>query len=300
MIKKGLKNYFKSFKYFFTPLGVIALGTVIGLSILIPGVMNSVKEMITGVSGIVSETDINWSAAWSNLLDSVRALDWSAPGTAASQMFDKDWLTATFNGCITAIFEGANPALDQIKALVLGCVQDLGKFFAVFVIVTVLAMIVGYVLVRFQIRRDIVKRSLLKTILLTIAHALINVTVIIACLNILSKVSGIAALGVALLFFILLGFISLIEAYVVHAVKKVKFTEIVNMKNVALLLLTNVIIFAISAAFIYFVYAVINAIVGTFLSIVFIEIASIVIGLNAESYVVERVEKKGGGEKNAD
>ena len=105
MVKKGLKNYFKSFKYFFTPLGVIALGAVIGLSILIPGIMNSVKEMLTGVSDTVSETEINWGAAWNSLLDSVRALDWSKPDVAVSQMLDNDWITSALNGCVTAIFE---------------------------------------------------------------------------------------------------------------------------------------------------------------------------------------------------
>ena len=111
----------------------------------------------------------------------------------------------------------------------------------------------------------------------------------------MSKVNGFAAFIVVLAFFVISGFISLIEAYVVHAVKKVKFKNIVNMKNVALLLFTNVIIFAISMFLVYLVYAVTNAIVGTFLSIALIEIASIVIGLNAESYVVETVEKKNRG-----
>ena len=295
MVKKGLKNYFKSFKYFFTPLGVIALGAVIGLSILIPGIMNSVKEMLTGVSDTVSETEINWGAAGNSLLDSVRALDWSKPDVAVSQMLDNDWITSALNGCVTAIFEDANPALEQIKTLVLECIEEIGKFFAIFVIVTVFAMIVGYVLLRFQIRRETVKRSLWKTILLAIVHAIVNVTVIVACLSIMSKVNGFAAFIVVLAFFVISGFVSLIEAYVVHAVKKVKFKNIVNMKNVALLLFTNVIIFAISMFLVYLVYAVTNAIVGTFLSIALIEIASIVIGLNAESYVVETVEKKNRG-----
>ena len=175
------------------------------------------------------------------------------------------------------------------------CIEEIGKFFAIFVIVTVFAMIVGYVLLRFQIRRETVKRSLWKTILLAIVHAIVNVTVIVACLSIMSKVNGFAAFIVVLAFFVISGFISLIEAYVVHAVKKVKFKNIVNMKNVALLLFTNVIIFAISMFLVYLVYAVTNAIVGTFLSIALIEIASIVIGLNAESYVVETVEKKNRG-----
>lgn len=293
MIKKGLKNYLKSFKYFFTPLGVIALGAVIGLSIIIPGIMNSVKEMLTGVSDIISETEINWGAAWSSLLDSVRALDWSKPDVAVSQMLDNDWLTSVLNGCVTAIFEDANPAIEQIKMLVSECIEEIGKFFAIFVFVTVFAMIVGYILVRFQIRRETVKRSLWKTILLAIVHAIVNVTIIVACLSIMSKVNGVVALVVVFAFFVISGLVLLIEAYVVHAVKKVKFKDIVNMKNVTLLLLTNVIIFAITMLLVYFVYAVTNAIVGTFLSIAFIEIASIVIGLNAESYVIETVENKG-------
>lgn len=296
MVKKGLKNYFKSFKYFFTPLGVIALGVIVGLSIIVPGIMNSVKTMINGVSEIVSEAEINWGAAWDSLLASARELDWSAPASAAGQMFNTDWLTSTLNGCVTAIFSSANPALEQIKELVAACVKDVGIYLAVFVIVTVIGMIVGYILVRFQIRKDIVKRSLWKTILLTIVHAIINVTVILLCLNIMSYTSGILAYVIAFLFVLLLGTISFIEAYVVHAVKKVKFKEIVNVKNVLLLLLTDLIIFAITAGVVYLVF-LINALVGTFLSIALIEIASIVIGLNAESYVIDVVNSKTGGAK---
>ena len=297
MVKKGLKNYFKSFKYFFTPLGVIALGVIVGLSIIVPGIMNSVKTMINGVSEIVSEAEINWGAAWDSLLASARELDWSAPASAAGQMFNTDWLTSTLNGCVTEIFSSANPALEQIKELVAACVKDVGIYLAVFVIVTVIGMIVGYILVRFQIRKDIVKRSLWKTILLTIVHAIINVTVILLCLNIMSYTSGILAYVIAFLFVLLLSTISFIEAYVVHAIKKVKFKEIVNVKNVLLLLLTDLIIFAITAGLVYLVF-LINALVGTFLSIALIEIASIVIGLNAESYVIDVVNSKTGEEKS--
>ncbi len=34
MIKQGIKNYFKSLKYFFTPLGTMFLGMMLGFSIL--------------------------------------------------------------------------------------------------------------------------------------------------------------------------------------------------------------------------------------------------------------------------
>ena len=36
MIKNGLKSFFKSLKYFFTPFGTLALGVILGLSVAIP------------------------------------------------------------------------------------------------------------------------------------------------------------------------------------------------------------------------------------------------------------------------
>ena len=36
MIKQGIINFFKKLKYFFTPLGALALGLIFGLSVAIP------------------------------------------------------------------------------------------------------------------------------------------------------------------------------------------------------------------------------------------------------------------------
>ena len=50
MIRRGIKNYFINLKHYFSPLGVFALGVVLGISVLIPGTIASVKALAESVT----------------------------------------------------------------------------------------------------------------------------------------------------------------------------------------------------------------------------------------------------------
>ena len=75
MILKSLKNYFVNLKYIFTPLGVLALGAIIGLSILVPGVISAVNELIDSVVELTNGVEINLSAFGNSVWSAGAALD---------------------------------------------------------------------------------------------------------------------------------------------------------------------------------------------------------------------------------
>lgn len=84
---------------------------------------------------------------------------------------------------------------------------------------------------------------------------------------------------------LLFGFISLLEAYIVHAWKKTDVKRIVNVKNIIQLFLTDAIILVLVGFFVQLIVLLTNTLAGLSVGIVLMEIAFIVIGLNAESYV---------------
>ena len=83
---------------------------------------------------------------------------------------------------------------------------------------------------------------------------------------------------------LLFGFISLLEAYIVHAWKKTDVKRIVNVKNIFQLFLTDAIIIVLVGVFVQLIVLLTNTFAGISVGIVLMEIAFIVIGRNAESY----------------
>ena len=49
MIKQGLKNYFKSLRHFFTPLGTMFLGIMLGLSVAAADTVTAASALTEGI-----------------------------------------------------------------------------------------------------------------------------------------------------------------------------------------------------------------------------------------------------------
>ena len=79
MIKKCLTNYFKSLKYFFTPLGTMFLGIMIRVSILVPGVSSAATGLIDEIGELSQNINLDLSLLVNNVWQSVQALDWNKP-----------------------------------------------------------------------------------------------------------------------------------------------------------------------------------------------------------------------------
>ena len=71
----------------------------------------------------------------------------------------------------------------------------------------------------------------------------------------------------------------------IHAWKKTDIKRIVNLKNIFQLFLTDAIILVLVGVFVQWIVLLTNTFAGLSVGIVLMEIAFIVIGLNAESYV---------------
>ncbi len=290
MIAQGIKNFFTSLKYFFTPLGTIALGFVIGLSVLLPGLSASVDTLVAEISRILSETQIDLTALKDSFTSALYALDWNDPMEAVKTMLSYDWLTATINGCIAALVESSEAFAVPINAAVAVFVTEIFTYIIVVVIFLLLGVIGGFFLTKWLVRRNVAKRALWKYFLHAFIDGVITATLVAFCFWLISVWKP-SVFVTTLSSILLFGFIALFEAYVIHGWKKVKLIKIVNCKNILLLFLTDMIVFVLAAALGYIAVALTNQIVGAFIGVAVFEIAFVVIGLNAEAYVKSIAQK---------
>lgn len=288
MIKKGLKNYFINLKYYFTPLGVFALGVILSLAIALPVISSSVHGLVDFVTSL--DVKLDFSAFLHKILDAVLDLNWRNPAKAITTMLSSDWLNKTFSDSIFALVQNVEPVAEQILEKINTCVSSIIFAFMVVLIFAVVGIICGYFLTKHLIRREIAKRTFWKIFLVSLFDAIVT-----AALPILSVYLSLlwepSVYFVTVFLPIIWGFILLMEAYVVHGFRKVKLKEVVTLKNSAKLLLTNILVLLISSVFTSIISAIAGEAVGLLIGLPFVEIALIVCGLNAESYVKETADR---------
>ncbi len=284
MIKQGVKNYFVNLKYFFTPLGTIALGVVFGLSVLIPGTYASASHLAESVKTILNGSSIDLSKLQEYVTTAVRSLDWNEPIAALQTMLSGDWLINTLNGCIDALIESSEIYTVPIAAATTAFINDLLAYLFVFLFFSILGIIGGYLLIKWLIRRNIARRAAWKYFFVSLIDSLLTATIVSLCAWLISvwKPSIFVSSFVSVILF---GCIALFEAYIVHAWKKTDVKNIINVKNIGMLFATNLIILLIASALVSVAVLLTNTIAGLFIGIALMETAFIVIELNAESYV---------------
>ena len=290
MIKQGIVNFFKNLKYFFTPLGALALGLIFGLSVLIPGIISSVSTLANEVESILSDTTIDFSALKNSIISTVQSLDWNSPLDAIGTIINSDWLMNTLNDCVGSFVKITEVYATQFKAAVNTFTHNIAECFAKFIVFLGLGLIGGFFLTKWLIRRNIAKRNLWKFLLHSFVDSILSATLVATCVWLLSvwKPSIFISSVISVLLF---GFISLLEAYIVHAWKKTDIKRIVNVKKIFQLFLTDAIILVLVGVSVQLIVLLTNTFTGISVGIVLMEIAFIVISLNAESYVKTLVKE---------
>ena len=280
MIKQGIKNYIYNLKYVFTPLGAIALGIVFGLSLCLPIVFNSLGNLVKILVEVSQNTQIRLQDLIDAILLRIDSLDWHNPIKALNTLCDRAWFTDTLSRCVDSI----SIDVSQVESYINKCVGDIVVAFRILIFFVILGFVGGYFFTKCLIRRAIAKRAIWKYFLISFIDSLLSATLVALCLLILKlwKPGVIISSFISMLLF---GAIQLFEAYVVHAWKKVDIKQVISVKNIAKLCLSNVLIFLLAAAFVGIVILITNVLVGLFVGIALLEISFIVIGLNAESYV---------------
>ncbi len=285
MIKTGLKNYFINLKHFFTPIGTLAVGIFLGLSILIPGGIAIIGALVDRLSEIVSESSVDFVAVKDYIVNTIRALDWSDPIEALKIMFNREWLTNVLNECLNVIASGLQPSADAINEAVGAAVVGITLLFALFIFLSVLGLVCGYFLTRFLVRRTMAKRTFKKFIFAVLIDSVVTAGLISMCFWLLT-VWGPSIYITSVLSLFIFGGVALLSAYLVHGRTLIPFNKVFNFANLMKLLLINFLIFVISVTFFVLTVLITNALAGPLIGFAFIEIAFIVISMNAEGYVV--------------
>ena len=284
MILQGVKNFFMNLKYIFVPMGTVALGLVFGLSVLIPGALSSASVLVDSVAEILEGTPLDLDALLSSVTDSAGELEWSDPVTAVQTMFSDDWLTAALTRAVGALVGDVGAYTSELGAAAGVFAGAMGSYLSTLVIFVFLGFLLGYFLLKIFIRRNMARRAFWKYLLISLTDSLITASLVAVSVYLLSlwQPSVFISTSVSLLLF---GFISLLEAYIVHGLGKVEFKSVVNFKNILRLIATNLLIFAAAAAMVALLTALTNTFVGIFVGVSLLEIAFIVVGMNAEAYV---------------
>lgn len=284
MILQGVKNFFMNLKYIFVPMGTVALGLVFGLSVLIPGALASASVLVDSVGEILGGTTLDLDALLSSVTDSAGELEWSDPVTAVQTMFSDDWLTAALTRAVGALVGDVGAYTSELGAAAGVFAGAMGSYLSTLVIFVFLGFLLGYFLLKIFIRRNMARRAFWKYLLISLTDSLITASLVAVSVYLLSlwQPSVFISTPVSLLLF---GFISLLEAYIVHGLGKVEFRRVVNFKNILQLIATNLLIFAAAAAMVALLTALTNTFVGIFVGVSLLEIAFIVVGMNAEAYV---------------
>lgn len=291
MIKHGIVNFFKCLKYYLTPLGVVAIACAFALSIALPGIAKAPDDLFQEVSKFFTN-QADWDAGRIYIVNSVTELPWQANlGGAVRTILDKSWLQTVLKNAIYAVYSSNQEMDAEILAMIAKCINHLLIYIVIGLGIIVLGYVVGYILLRMQIKRDIAKSEINKTFIFSVIKAIVDVLVMALCAFI-TYLWVWNSITTVLILALYTGFVSLIEAYFLHGRGTIKAKDIINFKNLVLLYITNIIIYAIGIGFTFGVAFLINNFVGLFLGIPLIEITFAVTGLNADAYIKSKVDEK--------
>lgn len=290
MIKKGLLDFLKCMKYYFVPLGILAIFTVIGLHIGINGIVSTIKNFFTEAGRIVDQAKIDWEGIWGAFIGEITKLEFTKDfNNAISTLISEDWIINTLKVVAKSVF-GDSLNFEELTNLATQTVGSIVLYVVLFFVMILLGIVIGIFVVKLLLRKELTRVRIGKLILFTVLDALFWLALIII-FNLLSAIASWVAIVLLVIFILSFVFLCLLEGYLFYARKKVPFTKVVNIKNVLKLYLIEIMIFAITASISVILILVFKIFVGFFIALPIIEIGIIASSLEAENYVVNLVDE---------
>ena len=290
MIKKGLLDFLKCMKYYFVPLGILAIFTVIGLHIGINGIVSTIKNFFTEAGRIVNQAKIDWEGIWGAFIGEITKLEFTKDfNNAISTLISEDWIINTLKVVAKSVF-GDSLNFEELTNLATQTVGSIVLYVVLFFVMILLGIVIGIFVVKLLLRKELTRVRIGKLILFTVLDALFWLALIII-FNLLSAIASWVAIVLLVIFILSFVFLCLLEGYLFYARKKVPFTKVVNIKNVLKLYLIEIMIFAITASISVILILVFKIFVGFFIALPIIEIGIIASSLEAENYVVNLVDE---------
>jgi len=291
MIKLGLKNYCKSFRLFFVPLGALALGVVLGLSVMLPWIAAAVKEFVGESAELLGSTSWDWNAVKPILLDAFQSLDWASPKALINEIFSEEYLTDLLRKCVTAALGDTSAIAEGMDELV---TLTVGKIFlatAAGIGFSIIGAFLGFFVTKVEIRRGMAKRKLGRLLLVVIVHAVLKVTVLAAGAWLILKAEKFALLS-GILTVLVYGGITFVEAYFSQGWRKIPFKKVMRIRNFFSLFLLTLLEIAIAAGLIFLIIVISNMVFGLFVGYSILIVTLICLSLNAEAYVKSLADER--------
>lgn len=287
ILKNGLMNFLHNLKFFFVPLGTLFLGLIIGFSIALPLMQNTLQNFVTDISSL--QLTLNYDAFVDSLWGSVSELDWTNVIGALTKLFSRDYLETTISNSLASLIVNYEEYIAQIDLFVVSAIDEFTIQLSTIIIFIALGFAGGYFLTKYLIRREIAKRGIWKFLVVTLVDMILSATLVSLCTWLLSlwKVSAVFS---TLISYILFALISLYEAYIVHGYKKVDVKKIVNFHNSGRLIISDLAITILAWLLSSLTATLFNQLAGIVIGFTLMEIAFICISLNAESYVKDIVD----------
>jgi hypothetical protein len=289
MILAGLKKYLKCHKFYFVPLGILSIFVVIGLTMSISGITGELKNFFTQVGEMAKSTKLDWNLVWQTLISETSKIDYSQPFNQIVQtVTSSTWLNGLLNAVVQALFGGE--IAEQAASLIGTTIQNLINWVVAFFFITIIGLVIGFFVVKILVRKELTEVKTGKLILYALLDSLFW-GVFLTLITFINPLSKVVSIILMIIYVISLMFICLLEGYLFYGIKKVKFKEVMKIKNVLKLYLIALIIIAICASIVAILFLIFHPVIALYVSFPFVEIAIAAISLNAESYVVEFVNQ---------
>lgn len=285
MLKISLKNYIRCLAYVFVPLGCIFLGLLFGAYTLFGVISQQLAYVKEEIPKLLTGVEADFDELWSFVIGSARELSWKNPIQTIVLLLKGEWLAEKIAGFLGLTDAQFTALLSSVQNILQSVGTALKGGFAVFFVQVILGVWLGYFVTNLFVRKSTVKRGFWKFIGVSLLDSFLSATLVSLTVYILTLWSPGALISVLVSMF-LYGFVSLLEAYLIHGRGKVKFNKVVNAKNCFLLQLAQIIIFVISIVITLFVFLITNWLVALAIGLAVVIIAFLVCNVNAESYVV--------------
>ena len=282
MVKTSIKNFFKSLGFYFIPLGVMAFFIIIYLAFMIPAIVGDVRTTFEAIAEKLGTVQFNWEQVQGVVMSKV--FEYAAdPGALLGLASNPELIINLLKDTVMEAF-GVQEVTNEIIALIQDCVAGISMRLVMLLIVMILSFIAGFVVLEVLLRRYLTEINMIKSILVSILNAILiaGVLVLLLYLAFNNEVAMWIVIVVAALFAI---FGTLLEAYLFYGVRKVKFTQVINIKNVFTLILGSAISGGLFVGLICLCLLIPNGFARVFVMIPFIELCLCVLELNACAYV---------------
>lgn len=291
IIKNCLKNLLVNVKYYFVPLGIVMFFIIIGISVGIPVILNSIKTTFNGIAGELGGVTFDWISALNKVIEKVVAIDQSdGINSVLATISDKDWVVTTLTQVAGALF-GDSVSGQEIVGLIRGCAETITVTLVYIFAMAITGFIVSFLVIMVAVRKSMTKTGWIKAILFSALDTALFALFIWIYMLIKPGSAWVKTL-VNIVYVIGIVVFSFLESYVFHGIKKVKVREIVNAKNLVFWIIGNTLVLLIGIGLTVLPVVLVPWYGGIILAIPFIEIVFLVIHINAESYVRDLILTK--------